>query len=152
MNRRTFLTSRISVVALSRMANACETQSLETEAIAFIGGASEIADHDSSGGYLVGLTQPGRGIKVIRLPAGGKLATRYASMPVGTISVAVNDEPACKVNVHSSGTLTSSYPHIPECMEACSLDWAMQGRQSGWAVANSLSNVSLLQTALIGGV
>jgi alpha-L-fucosidase len=37
------------------------------------------------------------------------LAIRYAAVSVGTISVAVNNEPAGKVNVHSSGALTSSY-------------------------------------------
>src|ERR1035437_8077378 len=30
-------------------------------------------------------------------------------MSVGTISVAVNDQSACKVNVHSSGALTGSF-------------------------------------------
>ena len=30
-------------------------------------------------------------------------------MSVGTISVAVNDQPARKVNVHSSGALTNSF-------------------------------------------
>jgi hypothetical protein len=37
------------------------------------------------------------------------LAIRYASTNVGTISVAVNDQPARKVNVHSSGALTNSF-------------------------------------------
>jgi len=37
------------------------------------------------------------------------LAIRYASTNVGTISVAVNDQPARKVNVHSSGALMNSF-------------------------------------------
>ena len=37
------------------------------------------------------------------------MAIRYASVKVGTISVAVNDQPARKVNVHSSGALTNSF-------------------------------------------
>jgi alpha-L-fucosidase len=43
------------------------------------------------------------------LPAAGKLAIRYASTNVGTISVTVNDQPARKVNVHSSGAFTNSF-------------------------------------------
>ncbi len=111
MNRRAFLASGISLVALSRMAKAFETQTPAAEAATVIGGASKIADRDSSAGYVVSLTQPGHGIKFTDVPAGTKLAIRYASMSVGTISVAVNDEQACKVNVHSSGALTSSYLH-----------------------------------------
>jgi alpha-L-fucosidase len=51
----------------------------------------------------------GQGIKFTRLPAADKLAIRYASTNVGTISVAVNGEPARKVNVHSSGAFTNSF-------------------------------------------
>ena len=65
----------------------------------------------ASGGYLVSLTKPGQGVKFAGLPAAGKLAIRYASVEVGTISVAVNDQPARKVNVHSSGALTGSFLH-----------------------------------------
>ena len=43
------------------------------------------------------------------VPAATKLAIRYASVSVGTISVAVNDQAARKVNVHSSGALTGSF-------------------------------------------
>ena len=65
----------------------------------------------ASGGGLIGLRRPGRGVKFAGLPAAGKLALRYASMDVGTISVAVNDQPARQVNVHSSGALTGSFLH-----------------------------------------
>ncbi len=111
MNRRAFLASGISLVALSRFGKAFEIQTPAAEAATVIGGALKIADRDSSAGYLVSLTQPGHGIKFTDLLAGNKLAIRYASMSVGTISVAVNDEQARKVNVHSSGALTSSYLH-----------------------------------------
>ena len=74
-----------------------------------IGGASKIADRDSSAGYLVSLTQPGDGVRFTGVPAGSKLAVHYASMSAGTISILVNDKPACKANIHSSGALTSSY-------------------------------------------
>jgi len=62
-------------------------------------------------GRLVSLSKPGQGISFIRLPAASKLAIRYASVEVGTISVAVNDQQARKVNVHSSGALTNSLLH-----------------------------------------
>jgi hypothetical protein len=68
-------------------------------------------DGAASGGYLVGLAEPGQGVKFAGLAAAGKLAIRYASVNAGTISVAVNDQPARKVNVHSSGALTNSVLH-----------------------------------------
>src|SRR5208337_2837625 len=58
---------------------------------------------------LVGLSKPGQGVKFAGLPAAGKLAIRYASVEAGTISVAVNDQPARKVNIHSSGAPTNSF-------------------------------------------
>jgi alpha-L-fucosidase len=91
------------------MAKAIETKGLQTQNAKLIGGASKIADRDSSQGYLVSLTQAGHGVRFAGLPAGDRLAIRYSSLSVGTISVAVNDKPACKVNIHSSGALTSSY-------------------------------------------
>ncbi|MGA2542570.1 MAG: alpha-L-fucosidase [Verrucomicrobiota bacterium] len=83
----------------------------EAEAAELIGGASKVADGAASGGYLVGLSKPGQGVKFGGLPVAGKLAIRYASVEVGTISVAVNDRPARKLNVHSSGAVTASFLH-----------------------------------------
>ena len=83
----------------------------EAEAAQLVGGASKVADSTASGGYLVGLTNAGIGIKFSGLPTASKLAIRYASVSVGTISVAINDQPARKVNVHSSGALTNSFLH-----------------------------------------
>src|ERR1039457_6806476 len=88
---------------------ATEKQVFEAEAAELIGGASQAADGAASGGFLVDLSQPGQGAKFGGLPAASKLAIRYASVSVGTISVTVNDQPACKVNVHSSGALTNSF-------------------------------------------
>ncbi len=62
-----------------------------------------------SAGSPAGLIKPGQSVKFAGLPASGKLAIRYASTEVGTISVAVNDQPPRKVNVHSSGALTGSF-------------------------------------------
>ena len=109
MNRRKFLTGGITTIALSQMANAIESKTLQSQNVNLIGGATKIPDRDSSSGYLVSLTQPGHGTSFTGVPAGSKLAIYYASLSVGTISVAVNDKPASKVNIHSSGALTSSY-------------------------------------------
>jgi alpha-L-fucosidase len=109
MNRRAFLASGISTIALSRMALGLEKQGVQTPATQLIGGASKIADRTSSAGYLVSLTQPGHGVRFRAMPAGSQMAIHYASMSVGTISVTVNDDPVRKVNIHSSGALTGSY-------------------------------------------
>ena len=57
------------------------------------------------------LGKPGQGVRFAGLPASSKLALRYASVAVGTITVAVNDGQARKVNVHSSGAPTGSFLH-----------------------------------------
>ncbi|MGA2852607.1 MAG: alpha-L-fucosidase [Verrucomicrobiota bacterium] len=88
---------------------AAKTHAFEAEKGARIGGASKLADRGASGGASAALTNSGQGIKFTKLPAASKLAIRYASTNVGTISVAVNDQPARKVNVHSSGALTNSF-------------------------------------------
>jgi alpha-L-fucosidase len=88
---------------------AAETHTFEAEKAARIGGASRIADRGASGSASVAVTNSGQAIKFTRLPAAGELAIRYASTNVGTISVAVNDQPARKVNVHSSGAFTNSF-------------------------------------------
>ena len=90
---------------------AAEKHAFKADAAELVGGASKVAGNAASGGSLVGLTKPGQGVKFAGLPAASKLAIRYASVKVGTISVAVNDQPARKVNVHSSGALTGSFLH-----------------------------------------
>jgi alpha-L-fucosidase len=81
----------------------------EAESAKRIGGASKVADRGASGRTSVALTNTGQGIKFMRLPVAGKLAIRYASTNVGTISVTINDQPARKINVHSSGAFTNSF-------------------------------------------
>ena len=71
-----------------------------------LGGAAAVAAGD---GGLIGLTRTGEGVKFPNLPASGKLAIRYASKEVGAISIRVDDQPAKKVNVHSTGDLTRSF-------------------------------------------
>jgi alpha-L-fucosidase len=83
---------------------------IEAEAAGFDANA-RLADSTASGGGLVGLVKDWQGIKFSGLPAAKKLALRYASTAVGTISVAVNGGAARKVNVHSSGAATGSFLH-----------------------------------------
>jgi len=86
-----------------------ERKVLEAENAEFINGVLKVLDKSASGNQLVSLTKPDQGLKFVDLPKSNKLAIRYASVKVGTISVSVNDQPARKLNVHSSGTLTGSY-------------------------------------------
>ena len=113
MHSKLFHDIRFLVVAscflISVSAIAADKHMFVAEKARRIAGASKVTDHDASGGHLVGLSKPGQGVEFTRLPAGGKLAIRYASTNVGTISVTVNDQPARKVNVHSSGAFTNSF-------------------------------------------
>jgi alpha-L-fucosidase len=88
---------------------AAEKHTFEAESAESIGGASKVVDSAASGGYFIHLTEPGQGIKFGGLPAAEKLAIRYASMGVGLISVAVDNQPVQKLNVHSSGNPTGSF-------------------------------------------
>ena len=83
----------------------------EAEAAKRLGGAAKVTDRTASGKRLVSLSEAGEGLKFTQLPAASKLAIRYAATKVGTISVAVNDQPARKINVHSSGALTNFFLH-----------------------------------------
>jgi alpha-L-fucosidase len=73
------------------------------------GGASKVTDKSEPGKQLVSLTKFGQGLKFENLPDADQLAIRYASVNVGTISVAINNQPAVKVNVHSSGATMGSF-------------------------------------------
>ena len=86
-------------------------QILEAEKVEIIGGASKVSDKTASGGYTVSLTKSGDGLKFSHLPEANKLAISYTSVNVGTISVVVDNQPAVKVNVHSSGALIGSFLH-----------------------------------------
>jgi alpha-L-fucosidase len=86
-----------------------QKHSFEAETAELLSGASKVSDSAASGGNLVSLTKSDQGIKFTSMKAGSKLAIRYASMSVGTISIAVNNQPVRKVNIHSSGALTGSF-------------------------------------------
>jgi len=81
----------------------------EVEAAKLLGSASKASDSKASGGYVVCLSKTGEGVELSNMPAANKLAIRYASVTVGTISVAVNNQPARKINIHSTGALTGSF-------------------------------------------
>jgi alpha-L-fucosidase len=95
----------------STSAFTAEKYMFEAQAAESVGGASKVVNSAASGSYLVSLAMPGQGIRFTGLPAASKLAIRYASVEVGTIHVAVNDQPARMLNVHSSGALTGSFLH-----------------------------------------
>jgi len=86
-----------------------EKQILEAEKAKLTGRALKVADKSASGGYVISLAKPGEGVQFKNMPEVAKLAIRYASVKVGTISVVVNNQSAVKVNVHSTGALTGSF-------------------------------------------
>ena len=95
--------------SISRSSLGADKGVISVDGSELLGGASKILV--DSGQNLVSLAKAGQGLKLQGVPAGGTLAIRYASAEVGTISVAVNDQPARKVNVHSSGC----DEFLPEC-------------------------------------
>ena len=115
-NVRFLMLGCLLLQSVSTSAIAAENLVFKAEAAEPVGGATKVAGSGASGGYLVSLTKPGQGVKFAGLPAASKLAIRYASMKVGTISVAVNDQPARKLNVHSSGISA-----VPFCMPSSTL-------------------------------
>jgi len=106
---RMCLAAYIILYFTSALAMAAQRHLLEAEAAELIGGASKTTDPVASEGYSVRLAKPGQGIEFSGLPAAATLAVRYASVETGTISIAVNDQPARKVNVHSSGSVSGSF-------------------------------------------
>ncbi len=110
-NCRTLLIAGALAFATFTSTIAAEKHLLEASGAELFGGASKVADSAASDGYVVGLTKPAEGVRFTGLPAASKLAIRYASVSVGTISATVNEQPARKVNVHSSGALTNSFLH-----------------------------------------
>ena len=89
-------------------------QKIEAYTAKILGGASKLTDVTASGRYLVSFTEPGQTVKFNNLPKANKLAIRYTSTKVGTISLVVNDQPSVKVNIHSSGVVF----HLV-CPESC---------------------------------
>ena len=74
-----------------------------------IGAATLTDDKDASAGATMRLEQLDQGVSFAKVPQGKKLAIRSAAVDAGTLSVLVNGKPACRVYVHSSGSLTGSF-------------------------------------------
>ncbi len=108
-NFRIFMVVSFTMCCAFNPLLAADTQTKEAEIANLIGGASHLTDSNASGGLTVSLKKSGDGIRFTNLQAAGKLAIRYASLEVGVISVAINDQPAIKVNVHSTGALAGSF-------------------------------------------
>ena len=113
MNRLIFLLLMASSLSfmdqLFAQKTATKNQSIEAESARLTGNATSEPEHEASGGFIVHLTKLDDEILFVNLPAAQKVAIRYASVNVGTISVAVDGKSVHKVNVHSSGALTGSY-------------------------------------------
>jgi alpha-L-fucosidase len=104
-----FLSGFLFLFSSSTSASNIEKHIIEAETAKPVGGASRLADNSASGKYMASLTKGGQAITFVNLPAANKLAIRYASLKVGTISVVVNRQQVIKVNVHSSGASTGSF-------------------------------------------
>lgn len=104
-----FLFEFLILLSSSLLPYAGKKRIIEAETSKGIGGITTVADRSASGGYLVSLAIAGQAITFDNLPAANKLAIRYASIKVGTITVAVNDQRSIKVNIHSSGASTVSF-------------------------------------------
>jgi len=108
---RLLLAGSLLSVCVASSAVSAETHTFEAKTAGFIGGATRVPDSAASGGSLASLVAPGQAVEFKGLQAASKLAICYASVTNGTISIAVNDEPPRKVNVHSSGALTNCVLH-----------------------------------------
>jgi len=109
LSRREFVLGFAALLAAPTPVFAAKNHAFGARVAEPVGGALKTPSEAASTGVPVSLTGPGQGVKFARLPAAPSLAIRYASVNVGTISVVVNDQPARRVNVHSSGDLTSSF-------------------------------------------
>ncbi len=106
--RRNLLLSLVVLLSACTSEIAVHTRAIPAQNALTEGGASTVSIGDAAGSSLVRLSKAGESVKFAGLPAASKLAIRYGSVSVGTISVAINDQPARQINVHSSGDLTKS--------------------------------------------
>jgi alpha-L-fucosidase len=104
-----FLTLSLILLNASSSDTASKTRKFEAESAKLIGDISKEADKSSSGGYIVSLNKTDQRIIFDGLPKSSRLAIRYSSMQVGLISVAVNNQPIQKLNIHSSGSLSEIF-------------------------------------------
>jgi hypothetical protein len=88
-----------------------DKRAVEAKKAKLLGGASKVIDKSASRGQLVSLAKRGQGLKIDKLTEAGKLDICYASVNVGAISVAVNNQKIIKVYVHSSEACIGSFLH-----------------------------------------
>jgi len=74
-----------------------------------VGGVMVLPDAKASDGATAPLLKEGQGVSFSGLPKATKLAIRYASLEAGTLSILINDQPAKRIHVHSSGSLEGSF-------------------------------------------
>ena len=110
-NIRLFFVGLIFLFSFFTSDIVAQKHTFEAENAKSIKGVVKVADSAAHGGYLISLTKAGQGIRLTNLPASSKMAIRYASQNVGTISVIVDNQPVHKVNIHSSGAFTGSFLH-----------------------------------------
>jgi hypothetical protein len=112
-------------------ASAAEKQMFDAEVAELIGGASRVSNGVVSGDYLAGLASSGQGVKFGGLPAASKIAIRYSSTNVGTISVAVDGHSlrraaSCASRMTRAGsTMTIRAPGMPGGIAAAIWDLAI---------------------------
>lgn len=107
--KRILLLAMLIQFSLSVSAKNDGKHQVEAEKSVLSGGASILDDKAASGGKTVSLTESGQHLLFLNLPEANRLAIRYASVNVGTISVSLNAGQKVKVNVHSSGAVTGSF-------------------------------------------
>ena len=105
---RSFVIGSFVLLSACVSSFAAEKTVLKADGGELVGGATKVPIADGSGGNSASLTKAGQGLKFAQTPAAKAVAIHYASVEVGTISVAVNDQPPQKVNLHSSGDVTKS--------------------------------------------
>jgi alpha-L-fucosidase len=106
---RIFLALSLILLNAFTSDTAIKTRKFEAESAKLIGDISKVAGKAASGGYVVSLNKTDQGITFSGLPESARLAIRYSSLEVGLISVAVNNQPFQKLNIHSSGNLSESF-------------------------------------------
>src|SRR6186713_991865 len=87
-----FLFGFLFLFSSSAFANNNEKKIFEAENAKAVGGASKLTDNSASGKYLANLTKAGQFYIFNKPPPTNKLSIRYASLKVGTISVAINNQ------------------------------------------------------------
>ena len=103
---RLFLIGGFLLLFIFASALGAEKQTFEAATTELLGGATVATGEEVSGVPLVSLSKSGQAVKFTGLASATKLAIHYGSVSSGTISIAVNNQPARSVNVHSSGSLT----------------------------------------------